>query len=42
MQSLAVSTQRRAIESIADGEAELTEQLEERLRFYERSEPWRE
>lgn len=39
---LAVSTQRQAIASIAEDEDELTEQLEERLRFYERSEPWRE
>ncbi|XOV83491.1 MAG: tetratricopeptide repeat protein [bacterium] len=39
---LAISTQRRAIASIAEDENELTEQLEERLRLYERSEPWRE
>ena len=39
---LAVSTQRQAIASIADDESELAEQLEERLRLYERSQPWRE
>jgi TPR repeat protein len=39
---LAISTQRQAIASIADDEDELVEQLEERLRLYERSQPWRE
>lgn len=38
----AVSTQREAIASIAEDEKDLAAQLEERLRLYERSEPWRE
>jgi len=39
---LAVSTQRRAIASLTEEDAEIRDELEERLQHYERSEPWRE
>jgi len=39
---LAITTQRQAIASITDEEGEIRDDLEERLQYYERSEPWRE
>ncbi len=38
----AVSTQRQAIASITSDEDGIAEDLQERLQYYERSEPWRE
>lgn len=39
---LAISTQRQAIASISEDDGEIKDALEERLQYYERSEPWRE
>lgn len=39
---LAISTQREAIASITDEDGEIRDDLEQRLQYYERSEPWRE
>ena len=39
---LAITTQRQAIASITDEDGEIRDELEERLQYYERSEPWRE
>ncbi len=39
---LAITTQRQAIASITDEDGEIRDDLEERLQYYERSEPWRE
>lgn len=38
----AISTQREAIASITSDDGEIKDALEERLQYYERSEPWRE
>ncbi len=38
----AIAVQRRAIAAITDADGEIKDDLEERLQYYERSEPWRE
>lgn len=39
---LAIVTQQQAIDAITEAESEIQAALEERLQYYERSEPWRE